>query len=163
MKKVLWIIVCLMTMMVSVNAQSEGFKLDEWFIEHSEVDELKGIGGNEYFTYVVRGEGFITYCTNRDQFSVSAYKGMFDYDMYDYPKFIIIGIYDKDNKLVEKVSSKVKDFEVFGKYKDLLSINSKEINKKIWLHIKNNKGFVRFVIGRFNGNDFDIKVPCMKN
>ena len=185
MKKVLWLIVCLMTMVLSVNAQDDmymvrnntknksvsasvptnvanDFRIGEWFRETTDADELKSTKGNTYITYI-GDDGFVTYLISEGKLFFNTDKGLFDYDIYDHSKGFLIGFYDINDNLVEKVKTDLRSFLVFGSRKDKICITNKGLNEKIWGYINNHKGFVRFVIDRYERSDFDIKVPCINN
>ena len=164
MKKCIMAIVCLMTMVVSANAQvdNDDVKIGEWFTNTTAGDELKGTSDDSK-TCFIASEGFIMYLHNANTFALHTNVGFFDYDSYDNAKSVIIGFYDKDKNLVEKLKSKKSDFHIFGAHKDGVLIYSKNLNKAIWDYINNKKGYVRFIIDRYNKLDFDFEVPCMNN
>lgn len=155
-------LVCLMTTVISVNAQSDEAKIGEWFTNTTAGDELKGTSDDSETCFLTL-DGFIMYLHNANTFALHTNAGFFDYDYDDNAKSVIIGFYDKDKNLVEKLKSKKSDFKVFGAHKDGVFIYSKSLNKAICDYINNEKGYVRFIIDRYNKLDFDFEVPCMNN
>lgn len=158
MKKVLWLIVCLMTMVVSVNAQNG------WETYKSGGDELKG--SSPYVAHIYRcKEGEICLCDNSEStFLVATYNGIFDYDVDNYVKGAIIGLYDINGNLIEKIKTPTqRTFWVIEENGDVMSCIKKDVREKIVSFLKNQKGFVRIIAERYSRSDFDIKIPCMNN
>ena len=161
MKKVLWLIVCLMTMVVSVNAQNG------WETLKSGGDELKGSSPSVEHLYKC-DEGEICFFDGSESiFMVVTYNGFFDYDVDNYVKGAIIGLYDINDNLIEKIKTPTQRTFWVGwvgeENKDMMGCIKKDVGEKIVSFLKNQKGFVRIIAERYSRSDFDIKIPCMNN
>lgn len=182
MKKVLWLIVCLMTMVVSVNAQS-------WKETKFDGDELLGTKGYVATSLSVSGIGMVVFYSD-NAVKLVAEKGIFDY--HDKKVTVRIGYYDENGELLKrrcetfyigKTGSSCQydhrfseltaerfefdaRFEKNKEHKEFL-LKQAEIcridkGKEFVDFIRNNKGYVRFVAEKYGTNTaFDIKVPCM--
>ena len=158
MKKVLWLIVCLMTMVVSVNAQNG------WETRKSGGDELKGYSPSVAHLYKCDEGDICFFDGSESTFMVSTYNGFFDYDVDDYVKGAIIGLYDINDNLIEKIKTPTqRTFWVGEKNHHIMVCVKKDVGEKIVSFLKNQKGFVRIIAERYSRSDFDIKIPCMNN
>ena len=175
MKKVLWLIVCFMTMVIglsSCNSKTNVYPkteeektdviCDSWYDLKIDADELSGIEEHTIYCYQAK-DGFIsTPSNNNEPFIFITFDGIFD-TKYKFgqrvAKKVIIGLYDINGKLIEKIENGI--FVVFNNG-SCATINNK-INNKINSFIKTKKGFVRIVASKYADGDFDIKVPCMNN
>lgn len=189
MKKLMMAIVCLMTTVISVNAQNG------WVTKEVPADELTGVEAYTYIYFtadeigdvIIYSDGNIKLITN---------DGIFDGKGVGPFARVLMGIYDENNTLLDKItlSFNVFDnpsicqwFEISEKRKQedidfyekamaktddiakkqalLKSIESTKLGfaYPVVNHIKRNKGYVRFVAPRYASTSFDIKVPCMNN
>jgi hypothetical protein len=189
MKKVLWLIVCLMTMVVSVNAQNDDVygvskvaktslapinddsaNNNGWVILTHEADEL--IGNDEYksISYSVPNVGSVILWDNENKKFRIVADDVFDSEVtkwnFGYKSLFtaIVGYYDINGKLLEKTSCL---FEIGANHRQGNSIrNNWGVNeaKTIIPYLREKRGFVRIVapLSGTNGK-FDIKVPCLNN
>lgn len=156
MKKVLWLIVCLMTMVLSVNAQN-------WQTETTQGDELKGTSAKTMNIYTDDSGTFVF--TNEDSyaFMVVTNEGIFDYDIDKYAKRTIVGLYDANNVLIEKLDLPLQRTFITSSHGKVMGCVKKNVGEKILSFIKSEKGYVRIIAGRYDRTDFDFKVPCLNN
>ena len=152
MKKVLWLIVCLMTMVLSVNAQ-------RWSSQTFKGDELTGT--KTYTATSYRNSiGMVVFYSD-NELKLITNDGIFDYNVNNNYVCVIIGLYDKNKNLL----SKKRVF--FWAYQDASKCQyyREESNNcdDVINHIKNEMGYVRFVASRYANSDFDMEVPCMKH
>ena len=156
MKKVLWLIVCLMTMVVSANAQNG------WDKAVFDADELKGT--ESYTSYYYEDvNGMVVFFSNEPCYKLVTQNGIFDYGVLgDDDVIVTIGFYDIDNKLIKKEQSA---FYVSSKDKGscFLSPALKERGIFFKKYIKEEKGFIRIIAPRYNRTDLDMKIACMNN
>ena len=172
MKKVLSITIMLL-MAIAMSAQ-EG----KWLKQQSEADELKGLNGETYYSYVVPGLGaFVIYGFDTYQYFLLSEKEQFNIDA-GYGRFIgsyagitvLVGIYDENGKLTEKfkmwldksenkANRVVRTRDAGGMSNP---VGQKGKVKKIFKALQSDKGYVRIVAERFQSTDFDIKIPPYK-
>ncbi len=149
-----------------------------WEITKQEADELKG---NEAYTinmYSVPGEGsFVFWGFDEYQFRIISDDGIFNYDS-GYNRYsgsysgesITVGLYDDNNKLIEKFNMWLdKDRSKGGHILNTRNAGSlgnpvgqKGKVKKIFKHLQGKSGYVRIIATRYNRADFDIKIPPVK-
>lgn len=143
MKKI-FVFICLAFIAFNANAQKQ------WVYSVSESDEL--LGKSEYNIYMyVDGENGIGINDDIEKNTMIAFvtKGIFDYDGGGIVG--IIGYYDNNDTLIKKENLYlVKN----GSYSNGITINKKTVD-----FLKNENGYVRFVVDRYNDSKFDIKVP----
>ena len=186
MRKLLWLIVCLMTMVVSVNAQNG------WERTTFNGDELLGTETYVATSFEVSGVGMVVYYSNDNSVKLVTNKGIFDYK--DDNVTVTIGYYNENGDLVEKrcesfyigKSSSSCQYihemsELTARKFEMEAAFKKDKNEKEWYleiaekcridkgkefvdYITTQKGYVRFVADKYGTNSkFDIKVPCMNN
>ena len=154
MKRILLLLVLCVTAMVST-AQNG------WQPITIDGDELKGTESYVVYNYNT-GDGILGFYENTGIIVIMTDKGIFDYDSDDYAKGVVIGLYDKNEKLVEKVQTPTqRTFHVANRGHSAFCVRD-DVNAKLVEYIKNNNGYVRIVVDRWERGDFDIKVPCMQ-
>ena len=191
MKKVLWLIVCLMTIVVSVNAQNDMYIFSQeekvqpinmesisngWAVKTHEADEL--IGTKSYtksytsLIYSTNVGSVVLWDDEVKKFRIISDDGLFDFEVtkasWDLSYGILfvatIGLYDLNGKLIKK---KKVWFEKGANYSQAVSTagsSGKNEGKDVITFLRNNKGYVRIVAPLSSTNlIFDIKVPCLKN
>ena len=153
MKKILFIVLMMLSFGVNVNAQM-------WRIFETKADELKGTKASKDAMFVT--EDFDESCLIfGDEFliALSTNKGIFDYDRINNLKYInvLVGYY-VDDKLIDK--------DIIEAYlsSDCMTayIEQENYYTKIVNHLKT-KGNIRFVIERYCDVDFDITLPMNKD
>ena len=166
MKKVLWLIVCLMTMVVSVNAQSE------WVTEIHAADELTGTDEYTSVSYIDGSNGIVTWSTESKKFRIICGEEMFDSKIQragwnpNYRSLFeaVVGLYSTDGKLIKK---KYVTFEIGANHHQGMSVGGrtgKNEGKIVLDYLRNKKGYIRIVAPLSGTNtNFDMKVPCMNN
>jgi len=156
MKKFIMALVCLMTMVLSVNAQNG------WNKTVFNADELKGT--ESYTSYYYEDvNGMVVFFSNEPCYKLVTQSGIFDYGVLgDDDVIVTIGFYDINNKLIKKEQSA---FYVSSKDKGscFLSAALKERGAFFKKYIEEEKGYVRIIAPRYGRSDFDIKIPCMNN
>ena len=186
MKKVLWLIVCLMTMVMSANAQSG------WEKTSFNGDELLGTKSYVATSFEVYGVGMVVYYSNDNSVKIVTNNGIFDYK--NDKVTVTIGYYSENGDLIKKrcesfyvgkSSSSCQyihelseltarkfefdaSFEKDKKTKELYLKMAEECRidkgKEFVNYITTQKGYVRLVAEKYGTNaKFDIKVPCMNN
>ena len=142
----------------SSNNEEENVKINEWYDVCFEADELKGEDACTMHCYRNDDGEFSMDDDYNHSFVLCTFDGIFDTN-YCYGERIIknavVGLYDKNGKLLEKFSN----FKMFVSDSGFAGTK----NKKIKEFIKTKKGYVRFVISRYARSDFDMKIPCINN
>lgn len=171
-------LVCLMTMIVSANAQVNG-----WEIVANEADELLGIEDNTSFIYRDGDNGSLVFWDNdgnhvriiAPEYSFFERTGTYhaiggtkfwgagEQDSF----FAVVGFYDTSDKLIKKKKSNfirdAREFRWATTAKGDISC-PKNLGGDIIKFLQKNKGYVRIVAHlHLEGKKFDIKVPCMNN
>lgn len=170
MRKIIVLFICFMAMVClsscsnaiasnnSLSSEEEEVKINEWYDIDYEADELKR--EKAYTAHCYRnndGEFFMDDDIN-SPVVIYTFDGIFD------TKYIcgqrmaensIIGLYDKNGKLLEKFVN----IQMVITNSGCAGVK----NKKIKDFIRNKQGYVRFVISRYARSDFDMKIPCMNN
>lgn len=166
MKKMLWLIVCLMTMVVSANAQSG------WTRTQLSGDELLNTEACTAFIYSDTNGSVVLWDNNDKYFRIISANGTFNSKLdrngrsLEYKSLFhaIIGYYDINNNLIDK---RFCCFEVVNSHSQAHSIRygmKRYEGKYIMSYLRNKKGYVRIVTALSGTNTkFDIKVPCMNN
>jgi hypothetical protein len=159
MKRLIMAIVCLMTMVFSANAQNG------WEKTKFPGDELKGEKETCLNIYTNDEGSFVFSDEKDDGFMVTTQRGFFDYDIDNYAKGTIIGLYDQNGVLLEKMDLPTQRtfFTTSSSNHKTMGCIKKAAAKKIISFIKEQKGYVRIIAERYSRTDFDIKVPCMNN
>jgi hypothetical protein len=74
---------------------------------------------------------------------------------------IVVGIYDTQEHLIEKIESKI---EVADDIKMASKPWATKKAKKILAYLKEQQGYIRILAPLYSNNlPFEIKVPCLKN
>ena len=129
-----------------------------WDTHYVPADELKG--ESEYYSYIYHGatNDYFVYWSNDSEIKVGSSRGIFDYS--DSYVSAIIGFYE-DDKLVDKVTARM--FVPKGDSNTAFTSEYRDpgLGKRIidWI---NNTGDVRFIIPKYSGSDFDLRVPKKK-
>ena len=163
MKKVLSITIMLMVA-IAVNAQGE------WKMFESKSDELKGQKGGPFYVYAEEGMGaFVSWGFDNYSFRIVADKSQFDIMIgnnaitkLDVCVPVIVGIYDNDNNLKEKIYMYLiregNRANQFAMASDDVSGHKKNI-KKVFNVLQSGDGYIRILASRLNADDFDLKIP----
>lgn len=164
MRKLLWLIVCLMTMVVSVNAQNE------WVVSEHEADELLETEAYKSVVYTSNDCGIVLWDNESAKFRILSDKGTFDTEVvkwaFKYRSVFtaIVGYYDINGKLLSK---KKCQFEIGSNHRQAHSMKDTwghNEGKNVISFLRNEKGYVRLIAPLSGTNSkFDIKVPCMNN
>ena len=164
MKKVLWLIVCLMTMVVSANAQSS------WVSVTHEADELTDQKAYTSLVYTAESGTIVLWDNDGKKFRIIA-NNVFDSKYGENGYMVkgsffhaIVGYYDINDKLVDKRTC---SFIIGSNHHEGNSIRygmKRYEGKHIISFLRNEKGYVRIVAPLYGTNaKFDIKVPCLSN
>lgn len=168
MKKALFTL-ALMCVCIGANAQT-------WQTETIAGDELLGTKSCTAYFYTEGDEennkSFIMFGDTNEDFNICLSTGVFDFSGGGASKGKLVkglvGIYDENGKLIKKFDDYC--FESVGSFYNKIHSNkyskmggnNKKNAKVIIEHLRNNKGFVRFVIPLFDDVPLDFKVNCMK-
>ena len=172
MKKWIMALVCLMTMVISANAQNG------WETSQNSADELLGKSSNTSFCYTDGENGQLMFYSDDDKHLYIVSPKPHFFDANDVVKtlknpsgkqcfYAIVGFYDIDNNLIKKgkycfVRSE-REFS-YARSESGNSLNPKNIGKDAIKFLKKEKGYIRIVTPLYmEASPFDIKVPCMNN
>lgn len=164
MKKVMSFIVCLMAVVLSVNAQNG------WNTTTFEADELLG---NEEYTalrYSADGGSIVLWSGDEKKFRIIS-DGVFDSEYGENGYMVkgsffhaVVGYYDINDKLIDKRTC---SFIIGANHHEGNSIRfgmKRYEGKHIISYLRGKKGYVRIVASLYGTNGkFDIKVPCINN
>ena len=135
---------------------------DSWYDLKFDADELTGSKERTIYCYRTKDGEVVVPNDNNEAFMFYTFDGIFDTN-YEFGESIaekvIIGLYDINGKLIEKIENGV----FFVLDSGLCATGDNKINNKINSFIKTKKGFVRVVANKFAEGNFDIKIPCIKN
>ena len=164
MKKILFLIINLMLLCQTINAQY-------WASKDCPRDELMGTPDMKCYKWIDAGNGSLSFDTSKDNiFTIATEDGVFDtiglFGTHQrYISMGVIGLYDASNNLIEKIEIA---FEIFdgnkvypNKYTKMGGNNLKR-SKKVLDHIKTSNGYIRAIIPLTNGANFDITVKSIK-
>lgn len=118
--------------------------------------------GEDVQVYIIEDFGGAGYYNNLNELVVNTQNGVFNFDEdTGYIPSVTIKLYNRNNKLIERCTSN--KFIAGGTYMDYAVCRDTQLNKKVIDFIKNKRGYVQFIIHRYNLKDFIIKVPCFNN
>ena len=120
-------------------------------------DALFDIGTRIHRLYNAGNGCYIGISSNNVLVIVSMYS-IFDYDILHKLSNVVIGLYDKENKLIRSFRT---DFRVWTKTGNYANCIKEKVNKAICDHFNSDKGYIRIVAKRFEEPYFDVKVPCL--
>ena len=149
-----------------------------WQITRKDADELKGNAAYSSYIYSQPGMGYFAFWGFEEyQFCIISDNGIFNYES-GYNQYtgsfsgesIIVGLYDGNDKLIEKFNMWLdRDESKGGTYLRTRNAGSmsnpvgqKGKVKKIFKHLQGKNGYVRIVATRYDRADFDIKIPPVK-
>ena len=160
MKK-LFLLLSLMCVILSSSAQ-------RWVKHHEDADELKGLPATNLHYADISNIGSVIIVDDKDILTISLRKGLFDYKSYDeyYVVDGIAGMYGENGNLVEKLNIRINvsaDSPNFAQayYNTDFGYEGSGAIKKVLTWIRNNKGSIRFIIPKYGGTDFDVKLPTL--
>lgn len=147
------LVMCLVAM--AANAQNG------WQTITDDGDELKGTTCS--VSYIYQGDdGIFGFNGEKGYIFIIPDAGIIDYDVYDNAKGVVIGLYDQNDNLIERIKTPAnKTFRVVNRGQSAFCTKD-NVNKRVVDFIKNEHGFVRVIADRYSRSDFDVKVPCMK-
>lgn len=137
-----------------------------WELHKTEADELKGTPARSYHSINIPNKGIVMVYDDIKGFAFGTYKGIFNYEKYNYDLLVvngIIGMYDETGKLVrkEEIMATVDDespSQAYARSNNQFLKNISGIWKAVsW--IQNNRGCVRIVFPRYGELDFDVTIP----
>lgn len=152
MKKILFIVVMMLSFCVNANAQ--------WHISETKADELKGTKASKNAIFLNEEGNFAITDAFDYVVMIGTNKGLFDYERNSTLKTVnmLIGYYVED-KLVEKSNVTL----YVGSGGDTAySYENKDFFNKVVNHLKY-KGSIRIIIERYNRLDLDLIVPMNKD
>ena len=168
MKKIATTIIMLLAA-IAVSAQVEG----KWLKHAVEGDELKGVEPTTSYVYVQEDMGGFVFWQNDDsRFCIVSPKVMFNTMVSngDTGTLAFVGFYDSDGNMKEKIEIWM-TLETNSGYHRLFAIDRfnhplikhhKKNIKKVLEAVKQGDGYVRILTGRYQADDFDIKIPPYK-
>lgn len=163
MKKVF--LLMMLAAMLTANAQ-EG----KWVADTIKGDELKGTITTVAHCYVQEDMGmFIFWEGNQDRFAIASPNAIFNSMVSNgnVGALSFVGLYDNNGNMKEKLDIWLTLEEKSG-HKRLFAIESynnpiikhhKKNIKKVLDAVKSGEGYIRILAGRYNAEDFDLKVP----
>lgn len=123
-------------------------------------DELMGTEQN-YSRIYFSDDGGFGYYEDSNIIFISTFDGIFDYNEKGEVKSVVIGFYDLNGNLVDRIN--------FGEFTVSEDNSSFALSFSLWKndmvvdYLNKKTGYVRFVADRYGECDFDIKVPCFNN
>ena len=157
MKKIIAIALLLLAGL-SVSAQGR------WTVSHREADPMKGQTEKDVYIYEINGVGsVVVWDWDKADFRLITEKGMFKDEYTTNGKMVPVkaGFYNKQGKMEKMVTvilfpedNHNNKFIATGAF---YYFGRGDI-RKIISHMKKGKGYVRFVVQRYNDTDFDIIV-----
>ena len=140
-----------------------------WEKIHKDADELKGTSAINLHLVNVPGIGSVSILDNKDYLVFKVKKGIFDYKLFNTYYTVaegVAGLYSENGELVEKVAIRISVSEDTPSYADAyfntaLDYEGSGAIRKVISWIRDSKGSVRFIIPKYGGTDFDIKVPTL--
>lgn len=132
-------------------------------------DELAGTTDSEKFVFRDEPIGqMVLWGWDRYQFALVSDSCQFNTDVSGIE--VLVGLYDKDGKMVEKFKLWLDSDHDYLLNRVVRTRNAGAMSnpvgqrgkvKKIFKVLRSGEGYVRFLCGRFNASDFDLKVlPC---
>lgn len=162
MKKLLSIVLLLLAVMT---ASAQG----TWSVSHREADPMKGEESKDVYIYKDAGVGsVVVWDWGKADFRLITDKGMFRTRVSSGSVFVLVkvGFYDEQGNMEEMVTvNLLPEDNQMNKYiatADYYMFGRKDI-RKIIKHLKSGKGYVRFLVERFNDTEFDLKVTPYNN
>ena len=139
-----------------------------WEKRHQDADELKGTSAVDLHFADIPNMGVIVILDNKDVLTIGLKEGFFDSKRYEEYLVVdgIVGMYGGNGELVEKANIRIEVPKDSPKYIQAffntnLGYEGSGAIKKILSWIRNNKGSVRFIIPKYGGTDFDVKLPTL--
>ena len=121
-------------------------------------DALCDIGTRIHKLYNAGNGCYVGISYNNVIVIVSKYD-IFDYNIWGKLPNVLIGLYNKENKLIKSFRTSFRVWTKTGRYANLIK---EKDNKEICDHIINcNGGYLRIVGKRMSKPYFDVKVPCI--
>jgi hypothetical protein len=142
----------------------------QWHTTHFEKDDLKGTEEHDAYVYSCDIATFTWWSDDASAFRIKTINGIFDVEhngdiismaVKGSSNYVngLFGFYDCNNTLILKRSiSYIASSEGYDK----VFLNGKH-GRNIIDYLEHKKGYVRFIIGRYNDSDLDFKVPCKNN
>jgi hypothetical protein len=157
------IILLLLLMCITLTGSAQ-----RWVKHHESADELKGTSAVNLHYADISNIGSVIILDDKDLLTFSLRKGIFDYKRYEeyYVVDGIAGMYGENGDLVEKVNIRInvsEDSPDFAQayFNSDFGYEGSGAIKKILSWIRNNKGSIRFIIPKYGGTDFDVKLPTL--
>lgn len=142
----------------------------EWTSQFYKADPMTN-DGFDYTAYTYNdgnGQRFLYWDKYRDRYRLVS-EHIFNYDGYG-QVFVKVGLYDIDMNLIEMfkmplyvMKSHHNKLEPYIGHGMMRVIGQKQNLEKLFAHLLNRTGYVRFIAPLVNHADFDITVPCIKN
>lgn len=127
-------------------------------------DELRGTESTYVYAYFDNVGAFYFY-ENTNHVCIATREGIFNYGGEgledDELTSVIIGFYDNNGNLVDKLNSC--EFYLFNEKQDKAFSICTWKNDIVIDYLKHKTGYVRVLADRYGDYDFDIKVPCFNN
>ena len=159
MKKFINILSCLIVAMVAMcftaKAQDDADLLmrDSWISLQMTGDELTEREEQEVVAFnTSSGDYLVAYSSRPNMLVITSKNGIFDFDRSSMK--ILIGYYNENDELVKKETPY---FFKLGSYSS--GYTGGADGKSLMQYIRTQKGYVRIVIDRYRGANFDVKFP----
>lgn len=164
MKNIIKIAVAVLIMVSALPMRAQ-----EWEIQSVDGDELRGTKADTFLVYDHK-DGSVFVSQANEAVLVKTNNGIFDFSGMDGHVNAIIGLYDTNGALVEKLK-----FFAYGTLKNPESVVMKDYTMRMFNSnhpdnhqttrmidfIKNKKGSVRIILPRYGDSDLDMKIPCL--
>ena len=160
-------ILMMLSTMLTAKAQ-EG----KWVSDTIKGDELKGTATTVAHCYVQEDMGmFIFWEGNMGRFAIASPNAIFNSTVSngDSGALSFVGLYDNNGKLKEKLeiwltleeSSRHRRLFAIDSFNNPLIKHHKKNIKKVLEAVQSGEGYIRILAGRYNAEDFDLKVPTL--
>ena len=139
----------------TVKAQSDDVLLthDAWISLQMAGDELTERDAQEVVAFnMSSGDYIINYASRPNMLVITSKNGIFDFDRSSMK--ILIGYYNENDELIKKETPY---FFKLGSYSS--GYTGGADGKNLMQYIRTQKGYVRIVIDRYRGANFDVKFP----
>lgn len=154
---------------VLIMAAAVPMMAQEWEIQSVDGDELRGTKADTFLVYEHK-DGVVVVSQANEVVIVKTNNGIFDFSGMDGHVNAIIGLYDTDGALVDKLK-----FFAYGTLKNPESVLMKDYTMRMFNSnhpdnhqttrmidfIKSKKGSVRIILPRYGDTDLDMKIPCL--
>ena len=164
MKKIILTLIFALIISLNINAQ-------QWNVINNNADELKGTPAFTSYIWIEKNGGFGYKDIDNTMFFIKTSEGIFNSNgrrgQKGRPLIVgLVGFYNLKDSLIDKMEI---TYEITEDYQSVYPNkytykggNNYKRARKIIDYIKNNDGYIRFIIPRYAKGNFELKVLCNK-